>query len=197
MLRHSHFAVALLAAAPLQAAPLSFGEIDGGQDYSDRTDLADCTAEGAGYRCTLTRNTFGDLRLDRGVMTLDARGRVRTLQLALDRRDFDRGHALLVGRYGKPTALQPRLEWRRFDDDGRITLTRGPQEALVTFDYPRNNATGAVLRREAVRGLLLFTLAGLAVGAALRLRRPRKPAQPVSMKQTLERRLSEGRDLSF
>jgi hypothetical protein len=186
-----------LAAAPLHAAPLTFGEIDGRQDFSRRPELAVCSSKASGFDCVLTRNSFGGLPLSQGRMVLDAWGRVRSLQLELDREDYERARTLLVGRYGKPASLEPRSLWNRFDDDARISLSKGRPRTLVMFDYPRNDAAAYDLRPSVIWTLLLFTLGGLAIGALLRRARQRRPTQPVSMKQTLERRMREGRELNF
>jgi hypothetical protein len=186
-----------IAAAPLHAAPLTFGEIDGRQDFSRRPDVAVCSSKANGFDCVLTRTSFGGLPLSQGRMVLDAWGRVRSLQLELEPEDYDRARTLLVGRYGKPAALEPRSLWDRFDDDARISLRRERPRTLVMFDYPRNDAAAYDLRPSVIWTLLLFTLGGIAAGAALRRARNRRPAQPVSMKQTLERRMREGRELNF
>ena len=186
-------------AAPLHAAPLTFGEIDGTQDFSERTDAGACRSEGSGFDCVLARTSFGGLPLSQGRMRLDAWGRVRSLDLMLDRRDHDRAYALLAGRYGKPARLQPGAEWTRFDEGARISLRQGRPHALVRFDFPGNDAGAYDLRPAVGWSLLIFTLGGLAVGVGLRRFRriSERPVQPLSMKQTLDRRLSEGRDLSF
>ena len=186
-----------LATAPLHAAPLNFGEIDGRQDFSRRPDVAVCSSRASSFDCVLIRTSFGGLPLSQGRMSLDAWGRVRSLQLTLDREDFDRARSLLVGRYGKPTALEPRALWDRFDDNARISLTRERPRTLVMFDFPRNDATAYDLRPSVIWTLLLFTLAGLAAGAALRRVKRTRSSQPVSMKQTLERRMRDGRAFNF
>ena len=199
MLRSILLLLPALAAAPLHAAPLTFGEIDGIQDYSDRPDVAACSSVDSGHDCVLARTSFGSVPLTRGQMALDAWGRVRSLQLVLDREDHDRARSLLSGRYGKPTIVEPQPQWNRFDRDARIGLRREGPNAFVTFEYPRNDASAYDLRPSVIWTLLLFTLGGLATGAVLRRarRKPRQSTQPVSMKHTLERRMREGRELNF
>ena len=194
-MRKTLLLLTIAMATPAQAAPLVFGAINGSEDLSRRSDLGACTRAAEGYECILARTSFGGLPLARGSMTLDARGRGRAVRLILEPGSHDRARELLTGRYGAPTSPGPEPRWTRFDEGAQISVRPERARTVVLFDYPGNDAVLGDGRRITVWTLLALVCLGLAVGAWLRRRT--EPVGPASMKETLERRLRNGGDLSF
>lgn len=194
--------IGILGSSPVRAAPLAFGEIDQAADLSQSADVAGCSAASDGKICRLTRESFGGLAIDTSSVSLNPAGRVRSLSIALDDRDYETARQLLTGRYGPPTTAAP-PRWTRFDDRATISLHRSRTNTRVDFTFPANDlAPAAKANPELPFSVLIFVLLGLGVGAViLRVRRAQRstilPMSEPSMRQTLERRLRTGRDLQF
>lgn len=197
-------AAALSAGSAAQAQPLAFGAINGTDDYSERAGVAQCQADGdqdGARHCLLKRSSFGGLPVSNATMTLNADGKARSLDVALDGDSFERAYQLLVGRYGPPTATRASPRWTGFDDGASLAIRRTGASTTVSFDFPVNAAVSRATPTAALPFLLLAGLGLLAGGLAYRAygaRRARPaPAPNMSMRATLERRLREGRDLQF
>lgn len=194
------------AAAP---TPLSFGAINGADDFSGRTDIGLCragTAASDGVRtCTLARTAFGGLPIARSAMTLNPSGHVRSVTIALDGKDYDAAYRLLQGRYGRPTETAPFPRWRGFGDGAAVTIRRTGSDSSISFDFPANAAAAEPdkgLDAGFVRTILVFVLLGLAAGLlGRRFGRARTArfgaAPPMSMRATLDRKLRDGEELQF
>lgn len=195
-------AASLATASPAAAAPLTFGAIGGAGDLSKSTEVAACLPSAADKNartCRLTRTHFGGVPIEGSAAMLNADGRIRSLRIALDAQHEDLARSLLTGRYGAPapSAAGAAPRWSGFDDGATITLGRDRRHALITFDFPQNAAAPAAAGPEG-RSLVFLALFGAgAVAAGLLLRRRAKPApvRELTMRETLERRLREGRDL--
>ncbi|HYZ47702.1 MAG TPA: hypothetical protein VE567_02295 [Sphingomonas sp.] len=199
--------------SPAHAGPLSFGPIHGDANLAKGEMVENCVPLPAQARaaktCTLPRATFGGLLIDRAAVELNSAGRVRSLTMLLDRDDYDLAYRLLKGRYGAPTSLKDFPRWTRFYDGETLSIRKGAANTAIAFDFPEN----AEAAPEQSSGPLWYAvlLLALAVAAGLVLYRryrargrksrlavatARRGAQ-VSMRETLERRLREGRDLRF
>lgn len=195
------FALGLaLIAASAVAAPLTFGGINGTDDLSGSAELAGCRqTTDEMRRCQLARQTFGGLDIASSEALLNGAGRVRSLRITVDRADFDLARQMLIGRYGAAS------NWTGFDGGARIGIARTPDAAVISFDFPSNAAAGARLDMRAVWTVLSLLALGLALGWYLfrgrRTRRARRPEPearaPLSMRDTLERRVREGGELRF
>jgi hypothetical protein len=198
--RISLLAALLITASPALAAPLTFGAIGGDANLSDNPEITSCVpsaSEDGTQTCSLSRTSFGGVPIESSAAVLNAEGRVRSVRIALDARHHDLALSLLTGRYGTPSGPGAAPRWSGFDDGAIITLGRDRRQALITFDFPRNAAAPGAAGPEG-RGLAFLALFGAgAVAAGLMLRRRAKPApaRELSMRETLERRLREGRDL--
>jgi len=194
-----------LAAAPALAEPLRFGGINGADDLAGSSELTACrpTTDGL-QRCQLARQTFGGLEIAGSEALLNRTGQVRSLRIDLDRADFELARQMLTGRYGAPQASG----WTRFDDGARIGMARTARATVISFDFPQNSAAGQPSTRRADWLLPAMIGLGLLLGWLLfRLRRaqPRRavpvraqsPMAPMSMRETLERRLREGQEIRF
>jgi len=202
-------AAALASASPAYAEPLTFGAINGADDLSQSSELTGCAPgpESGERTCQLARTSFGGLAVEKGSATLNADGRIRALRIALDERDHDLARNLLAGRYGPPVATDKGTRWTSFDDGASIAIARARPNTLITFDFPENGAVAAPAGPDgrALLFLMLFAAGAIVTGLMLRRRqRPRRAARPgivpapqPSMRETLERRLQEGRDLQF
>jgi hypothetical protein len=191
--------IALAAASATQAEPLAFGALNGRDELASTSELASCTpsaSEAGAQTCRLARTSFGGVPIDSGAAVLNADGRVRSLRIALDVRHHDLALSLLTGRYGAPSTPGAVPRWAGFDDNATISLDRSRRQTLIAFDFPENAAASGRAGPEG-RSLAFLALFGLgAVAAGLLLRRPKPaPARELSMRETLERRLREGRDL--
>lgn len=193
----------MLAASPVAAAPLTFGAINGADDASGSTEFTACRPTTDDLRrCDLARRSFGGLDIIASTGLLSAEGRVRSLRIELGRGDYELAQQMLVGRYGPPEG------WAEFDDGARIGMTRTPQAALITFDFPANAAPAARIDNSLISTVLALIGIGLVLGwlvvrerrvPAVRPVRQRAegPTAPLSMRETLERRVAEGRELRF
>ena len=194
-----------LAATPALAEPLSFGGINGTDDLAGSTELTACrpTTDGL-QRCQLARQAFGGLEIGGSEALLNRTGQVRSLRIELDRADFELARQMLAGRYGPPQAGG----WTRFDDGARIGMARTARATVISFDFPQNSAASQANTSRADWLLPAMIGLGLLLGWLLfRLRRARprrvvpvrapSPMAPVSMRETLERRLREGQELRF
>lgn len=185
-----------LAASPALAEPLTFGGINGRDDLSASTDLTACrpTTDGL-QRCQLARRSFGGLDIVRSEALLRTEGRIRSLRIELDRADDEPARQMMIGRYGPPA------RWSSFDDGAHIAMARTAQASVISFDFPANATAGARIDMRAVWTVLALISAGLVLGwlAFRTWRRPKRSTEPatLSMKETLERRLAEGRELRF
>jgi hypothetical protein len=198
--RVSFFTALLITASPALAAPLTFGEIGGNSDLSSSSEFTSCVAsasERGTQTCTLSRTSFGGVPIDSGAAVLNADGRVRSLRIALDVRHHDLALSLLTGRYGAPSTPGAVPRWAGFDDNATISLDRSRRQTLIAFDFPENAAASGRAGPEgrSLAFLALFGLGAVAAGLLLRRRPKPAPARELSMRETLERRLREGRDL--
>jgi hypothetical protein len=195
----------LLAAAspPVTAAPLTFGVLNGVDDFSRATDIAACAPRSdqvEGAECRLARTSFGGLALDRASMTLNADGRAQAVEFLLDDSDFDLARQMLAGRYGRPSGDADAPVWAGFDDGARIAVRREGAQTRISFVFPANQAVAeASSETPAIVPVLLFLAAGLAAGVLLsRARRAAVPPRAPTMRETLERKLREsGGELHF
>jgi hypothetical protein len=200
--RVSFFAALLVTASPALAAPLTFGAISGDADLADNPEITSCVpsvAQEGTQTCSLSRTSFGGVPIESGAAVLNADGRVRQLRIALDSRHHDLARDLLAGRYGKPSTEGNRSRWTGFNDGAGITLARNRRQTLISFDFPENAAAAPADGPEG-RSLAFLALFGAgAVAAGLMLRRRSKPApnRELSMRETLERRLRDGRDFQL
>lgn len=198
-------AFALAGATPAAAEPLSFGAIDGSADLSGSAAADACTErdEDGGADCRLRRTSFGGLPVERATLTLNEEGRAREVDLRLAAGDYEQARQLLQGRWGEPSRTAPWPEWRRFDDGAHIAIARAGDGTRVRYRWPANDVAAAPppgrLDPAIAISLLLFVLLGLAAGLVLaRTRRARAAAAPpLTMREALERRLREGRDLQI
>lgn len=207
--------IGLSASSPAIAAPLTFGAINGSDDFSQTAELGPCAAAGDANQppriCPLTRTAFGGVPITRGTATLNAEGRVRSLDMVMAANHYDLAYQLLVGRYGQPTVTRGFSQWSGFDDGARITISRSKPSTFVTFDFPANDVGARDDAPEEALTMALILLAILAFGAGVAFgrRQAMREAKPalaqssrqanpqISMRETLERRLREGRDLQF
>lgn len=205
--------VSLALAPPAMAEPLTFGAINGADDFSGQTEIASCEPKslwgGGRQTCALARTSFGGLPIETGTVTLNGAGRVQAVRIALDGGDYELAYRFLVGRYGRPSSAGEAPSWSGFDDGAAITIGRSAARALIAFEFPAN-AEAADMEPDGARiwSLLLFALGGVAAGLIIRRvrnrdrrrwDRPRRTGvdtQP-SMRATLERRLRENRDFQF
>jgi hypothetical protein len=198
--RVSFFAALLVMAPPALAAPLTFGAIGGDADLTDSPEITSCVpsaSEQSGQICSLSRTSFGGVPIESAAAVLNADGRVRSLRIALDARHHDLARNLLTGRYGAPSAMGAAPRWSGFDDGAAIILDRTRRQTLITFDFPQNAAVpgAAVPEGRSLAFLALFGAGAVAAGLMLRRRAKPAPARELSMRETLERRLRDGRDL--
>lgn len=198
--RVSFFAVLLITASPAQAAPLTFGPIGGDADLTDSSELTSCvpSTSGDGVRtCSLSRTSFGGVPIESGAAVLNAEGHVLSLRIALDAWHHELARNLLTGRYGAPSAPGAAPRWSGFDDGATITLGRDRRQTLITFAFPQNAVARSAAGPEgrSLAFLALFGVGAVAAGLMLRRRSRPAPARELSMRETLERRLREGRDL--
>jgi hypothetical protein len=196
--------IGLALASPAQAEPLRFGAINGSDDLSGDTEVASCPSRsffgGHWQTCTLARTSFGGIPIESGAMTLKPDGRVEAVRIRLEDADYDLAYRFLVGRYGRPMAVEGGAQWNRFDDGGRVAISKSGASTDILFAFPSNDAAAAP-GPERFWSLALFVLLGIGAGQLLRQRQKvrrfhRLPAQP-SMRETLERRLRENRDPQF
>jgi hypothetical protein len=213
-LRAALATVALLAATPALAAPLTFGEIASDTDLSRAPELALCAPapsdDARPAECRLLRQSLGGIEIRDSDVRLNAEGRPTSIDIRIAGEDADLAYQLLVGRYGAPAAEGARTDWRGFDDGATLSLVRGGDAAVIGFRYPVNAAAaeaaaplGAGARQRALVYMLVFIAVGLITGGLLaRMRRPRRTAvastaPEMSMRATLERRLRDGKGLEF
>jgi hypothetical protein len=201
-----------LSASAAWARPLTFGEINGTEDLSQSAELGAAPETDKKER-QLLRNTFGGLEIDKGVVALNSQGRVRSLDIVLDDQDFDLAYQLLVGRYGKPTTTLPFPKWSSFDDGATIAISKSRPNTFISFHYPENEGPTRDIQSATVLRMSVLIAAGVLLGAGLArwrkrprpraapavVTRPRASSQtaPLSMRETLERKMREGDDLVF
>lgn len=194
-------AIGFSIAVPAWAAPLRFGAINGTDDASRSHDVTECRPQNGMALCPLRRTRFGGLPIDRGIATLNTAGRVRSLDLTVSARRYDVAYRMLGGRYGPPDGGRAAPIWTRFDDGARIMLRRTGREALISFDFPKNAASAPKLGLDTGLAWTLLLCAGLGLGGGWALYRAagaKRGAQTqFSMRDTLERRLRDGRGLRF
>lgn len=202
---------ALAAAAPVAAAPLTFGEIASDTDLSRAPELASCApAEANATTCRLLRQTLGGIDIRESAVRLNAAGRPASIDIRIAGEDAELADQLLAGRYGAPAARGDRTEWRGFDDGATLSLIRAGDSAVIGFRYPANAVAPAMeapatpgARQRAIVYMLVFLAVGLITGGLVaRMRRPRRSAivsgvPEMSMRATLERRLRDGKGLDF
>lgn len=180
-----------------EAKPLTFGIVNGADDFSNRAELGACRADAGrdgGSRCALARASFGGLPVARATLALNPARKPRSLDIVLDAQDYDLAYQLLVGRYGPPTSTRDGPRWSDFDAGASLAIRRSGANATISFDFPEN--AGAASRQPdtaLVVSLLLFAGLGLAAGALFyAARAKRRTPSELSMRATLERRVSEG-----
>lgn len=203
----------LAAAGAAGAEPLVFGALDGTRDLSGAPALAGCArAARAGEAvCRLARDEFGGLTMLGSRALLNGAGRLRALDILLDREALGTARALLAGRYGPPGPSADGAPVWRFDAGARLTLRQTVAGTLIAFDFPANAAapapppppaTAAAAGSAGLDGaaetlpLLLVAAVALALAGRAWWRRRRPPPRPVAaqptMRETLERRLRDG-----
>lgn len=188
-------------AAPLRAEPLSFGEVNGIDRPADGA-RGSCreTHEGE-HVCAFRRTHFGPLPINRSALFLNADGRARSLTFWFDRGDYADVSQLLQGRYGAPGEQGGATRWTGFDDGATVELGLKDRSTRVDFSFPQNASVRSEqpIDRRAVWSVLAFVLIGLTAGALLYRARKRRAAPPPepTMREVLERRMREGRDLQF
>lgn len=191
--------LALAAASPIDARPLEFGTVDGRADLSGDDELTACASGQDGAKvCALRRTSFGGLPINRSEIALNADGRATSLSFWLDRADREAARQLLVGRYGAGRTDGAATRWSGFDDGAEISIAPDAGGTKIQFAFPGNRAVArrAGVDTDAVWSLLAFCLAGIGLG--LLIQRSRRPVRrEPSMRDVLERRMREGRDLQF
>lgn len=188
-------------AAPALAGPLSFGAINGVDDLSRDAAIGRCASDGA--TCALTRTSFGGLPVRRSTVSLNSSGRVRAVEIILDDKNYALARQLIAGRYGDPIDSRGSARWTAFDDGAGIAMRRTGTDTAIAFDFPANAASAAVADTNPAWAFLLLAGIGVAAGfGAYRWngggrRAPARPGREMSMRETLERRLQRGDELSF
>ena len=188
-----------------QAQPLAFGTVNGADDFSKNPDVSQCrpaSGQDGMRQCALKRSGFGGLPVSRTAMALNSDGKVRSLGIVLNGQDYDLAYQLLVGRYGPPATTRDFPRWIGFDGDANLSLRRSGPDAIVSFDFPANAAAASSQGTGIALTLLLFAGLGLVAGGIAYREYGAGRAKPArlpqtSMRDTLERRLREGRDLTF
>lgn len=195
---------ALSLGAAAHAAPLTFGALGEPRDLSDDPQLAACRPVAAGSAdrmCTLRRTTFGGLPIQQSDVRLNGAGHASMMTILLRRSDYDTASRMLAGRYGGAQSVGDSTRWSGYDGGGTIALQPRGRFAAITFAF----ADSAQARRPGVveaRALpaLLAGLVGLLAGwlvyrsrsRAVPKREPIRPEAPLSMRDTLERRVRQG-----
>ncbi len=197
LVRVALFLIACVA-GPALAEPLTFGAINGVEDASRNPALARC--EPGSQSCALTRTSFGGLPVVSSVMTLNPSGRIRSVEIVLNGKDHGLARELLAGRYGPPTHSD---RWTNFDDGAVIGFRRAGARAIVSLDFPANATAARSGGGEVAWPVLIFAGLGLAAGlGAYGIHKRLRPAPAdtmgtVSMRETLERRLRQGDEVTF